>query len=91
VLGEIRLADAEFGAEQYLEAIDSYRLFINFHPTHEMVANGYCSSASARVRQAAAQRLLAVPPSTEKDQSATRTRPTSSRASSTSTRTRRTR
>src|SRR5258706_13125467 len=43
VLAELRLADAEFGAEQFLEAIDSYRLFIKFHPTHEMVANGYTS------------------------------------------------
>src|SRR4051812_3807487 len=43
VLAELRLADAEFGAEQYLECIDSYRLFIKFHPTHEMVANGYSS------------------------------------------------
>src|SRR3954469_6905303 len=43
VLAELRLADAEFGAEQYLEAIDSYRLFIKFYPTHEMVANGYTS------------------------------------------------
>src|ERR1043166_5060958 len=43
VLAELRLADAQFGAEQYLEAIDSYRLFLKFHPTHDMVANGYCS------------------------------------------------
>src|SRR5580765_9025829 len=43
VLAELRLADAEFGAEQYLEAIDSYRLFIKFHPTYEMVANGYAA------------------------------------------------
>ena len=43
VLAELRLADAQFGAEQYIEAIDSYRLFIKFHPTHDMVANGYAS------------------------------------------------
>src|SRR5262245_11217688 len=43
VLAELRLADAEFGAEQYLECIDSYRLFIKFHLTHEMVANGYAT------------------------------------------------
>ena len=43
VLAELRLADAEFGAEQYLEAIDAYRLFIKLHPTHEMVANGSAS------------------------------------------------
>ena len=62
VLAELRLADAEFGAEQYLEAIDSYRLFIKFHPTHEMVANGYAHVPDRRgVLQAAARRLLAVP------------------------------
>ncbi|HET9624782.1 MAG TPA: outer membrane protein assembly factor BamD, partial [Kofleriaceae bacterium] len=72
VLAELRLADAEFGAEQYLEAIDSYRLFIKFHPTHEMVANGYCSF---RIGEGYAKQLpndfWLFPPSTEKDQSAT--------------------
>jgi outer membrane protein assembly factor BamD len=72
VLAELRLADAEFGAEQYLEAIDSYRLFIKFHPTHEMVANGY---ASFRIGEAYFKQLPGdfwlFPPSFEKDQSAT--------------------
>ena len=72
VLAELRLADAEFGAEQYLEAIDSYRLFIKFHPTHEMVANGY---ASFRIGEAYYKQLPGdfwlFPPSFEKDQSAT--------------------
>lgn len=72
VLAELRLADAEFGAEQYLEAIDSYRLFIKFHPTHEMVANGY---ASFRIGEAYFKQLPSdfwlFPPSFEKDQSST--------------------
>jgi outer membrane protein assembly factor BamD len=72
VLAELRLADAEFGAEQYLEAIDSYRLFIKFHPTHEMVANGY---ASFRIGESYYKQLPGdfwlFPPSFEKDQSAT--------------------
>lgn len=72
VLAELRLADAEFGAEQYLEAIDSYRLFIKFHPTHEMVANGY---ASFRIGEGYAKQLAGdfwlFPPSSEKDQSST--------------------
>ena len=72
VLAELRLADAEFGAEQYLEAIDSYRLFIKFHPTHEMVANGY---ASFRIGEAYFKQLPGdfwmFPPSFEKDMSAT--------------------
>jgi outer membrane protein assembly factor BamD len=72
VLAELRLADAEFGAEQYLEAIDSYRLFIKFHPTHEMVANGY---ASYRIGESYFKQLPGnfwmFPPSFEKDQSST--------------------
>ena len=72
VLAELRLADAEFGAEQYLEAIDSYRLFIKFHPTHEMVANGY---ASYRIGEGYYKQLSGdfwmFPPSHEKDQSST--------------------
>jgi len=72
VLAELRLADAEFGAEQYLESIDSYRLFIKFHPTHEMVANGY---ATYRIGEAYYKQLPGdfwlFPPSFEKDQSST--------------------
>jgi outer membrane protein assembly factor BamD len=72
VLAELRLADAEFGAEQYLEAIDSYRLFIKFHPTHEMVANGY---ASFKIGESYYKQLPSdfwlFPPGYEKDQSAT--------------------
>ena len=71
VLAELRLADAQFGAEQYLEAIDSYRLFIKFHPTHDMVANGY---ASFRIGEGYYRQLSGdfwmFPPSSEKDQSA---------------------
>jgi outer membrane protein assembly factor BamD len=43
VLSDLRIADAAYGAESFLEAIDSYKLFIKFHPTHEMVENGYCA------------------------------------------------
>ena len=72
VLAELRLADAEFGAEQYIEAIDAYRLFIKFHPTHEMVANGY---VAFRVGEAYFKQLggdfWLFPPSYEKDQSST--------------------
>ena len=72
VLAELRLADAEFGAEQYLEAIDSYRLFSKFHPTHEMVTNGYGSFriGEAYYRQLSGDFWL-FPPSYEKDQSST--------------------
>jgi outer membrane protein assembly factor BamD len=72
VLAELRLADAELGAEAFIEAIDSYRLFIKFHPTHEMVANGY---AAYKIGEGFAAQLggdfWLFPPSYEKDQSST--------------------
>ncbi|MBC7976169.1 MAG: outer membrane protein assembly factor BamD, partial [Myxococcales bacterium] len=72
VLAELRLADAQFGAESYIEAIDAYRLFIKFHPTHEMVANGYVSFriGEGYFRQLSGDFWL-FPPSSEKDQSST--------------------
>jgi outer membrane protein assembly factor BamD len=72
VLADLRICDAQFGAGIYLEAIDGYRQFIKFHPTHEMVTNGY---ASFRIGEAYYKMLpddwFLTPPSYEKDQSAT--------------------
>jgi outer membrane protein assembly factor BamD len=72
VLAELRTADSLFGAGSYLEAIDGYKLFIKFHPTHEMVANGY---ASFKIGEAYFKQLPGdfwmFPPSFEKDQSST--------------------
>lgn len=72
VLSELRLADAEFGAKHYLQAIDGYKLFIKFHPTHDMVINGY---AAYRIGDSYYEMLPSdwwlLPPSYEKDQSAT--------------------
>jgi len=72
VLAELRLADAEYGAEQYLNAIDDYRAFATLHPTHEMVVNGYTSLriAEAYVAQLPGDMWI-LPPSYEKDQSPT--------------------
>lgn len=71
-LAELRLADAEFGAGHYLQAIDSYKLFIKFHPTHEMVVNGYAAFkiGESYVKQLPSDWFI-LPPSYEKDQSAT--------------------
>lgn len=72
VLAELRQGDAEFGAEHYLQAIDAFKNFIKFHPSHDMVRNGY---ASFRVGSAYYEMLPGdlwlLPPSFEKDQSAT--------------------
>ncbi|HUH01217.1 MAG TPA: outer membrane protein assembly factor BamD [Kofleriaceae bacterium] len=71
VLAELRLADAEFGAGHYLQAIDSYKMYMKFHPTHQMVTNGY---TSFRIGEAYYKMLPGdwwiLPPSYEKDQSA---------------------
>src|ERR1043166_18298 len=62
VLAEIRLADAEFGAGEYVDAI----------PTHELVGN---ASAAFKVGEAYYRQLPGdfwlLPPSYEKDQSST--------------------
>lgn len=72
VLADLRLADCEFGAESYLEAIDAYKLFIKFHPTHEMVENGY---APFRIGESYVKMLptdwFLVPPGYEMDQTMT--------------------
>lgn len=72
VLAELRIADAEFGAEQYLQAVDSYKMFEKLHPTHDMVANGY---TAFRIGESYYKLLpedwWILPPSYEKDQSAT--------------------
>jgi outer membrane protein assembly factor BamD len=72
VLAELRVADAEFGAGHYLQAIDNYKLFMKFHPTHEATTNGY---AAFRVGESYYKMLpgdfFILPPSYEKDQSAT--------------------
>lgn len=72
VLAELSLADAEFGAERYLQAIDGYKVFIKFHPTHDMVVNGYCAF---RIGESYYRMLpddfWLLPPAHEKDQSAT--------------------
>ncbi|MBK9033746.1 MAG: outer membrane protein assembly factor BamD [Myxococcales bacterium] len=69
VLAELRLADSLFGAEEYLDAAESYRVFAKLHVTHELVANGY---TSLRVAESYYKQLPGdmwiVPPSYEKDQ-----------------------
>jgi outer membrane protein assembly factor BamD len=71
VLSDLRLGDAQFGAGGYLEAIDTYKLFIKFHPTHEQVQNGY---AAFKIAESNYKLLpndwVLLPPSYEKDQGA---------------------
>lgn len=70
VLSELRIADAQLGAGHYLQCIDSYKLFIKLHPTHEDAVSGY---ASYRIGLAYTKMLPGnfwiLPPAHEKDQS----------------------
>ena len=72
-LAELRMADALYAQEKYPQAIDAYKLFIKFHPTHPQVLDGYASYriAEGNVKQIPGDWWL-LPPSYEKDQSATR-------------------
>lgn len=68
-LAELGLADAAFGREAYIEAIDGYKAFMRSHPSHEMTVNGY---AAFRIGEAYYKQIpsdfFILPPSYEKDQ-----------------------
>lgn len=72
-LAELRLADALFAEEKYTAAIDAYKLFVKFHPTHPKVRDGYAEFriAEGYVEQIPGDWFL-IPPGHEKDQAATR-------------------
>jgi outer membrane protein assembly factor BamD len=72
-LSELRTADTYHAQEKFLEAIDAYKLFIKFHPTHKDVTNGYVSFriCAGYMEQIPSDWFL-VPPSHEKDQGATK-------------------
>lgn len=68
-LSELGLADADFGQEKYMEAIDGYKAFIKAHPGNEHVQDGY---AAYRIGLAYYKEIpsdfFIMPPSYEKDQ-----------------------
>jgi outer membrane protein assembly factor BamD len=72
-LAELRIADTHLARGRYVEAIDAYRQFMRFHPTHEMVENGYAAFkvCDCYFKQVPDEWFLS-PPAFEKDQTATR-------------------
>jgi outer membrane protein assembly factor BamD len=72
VLSDLRVADCAFGAGAFLEAVDGYKQFIKFHPTHALVENGY---AAFKIGESYYRMLpddwFVMPPAYERDQSAT--------------------
>jgi outer membrane protein assembly factor BamD len=66
-VAELKAADTQFERERYTEAIDSYRNFIKFHPTHPSI-----DWASFRIGEshfeAMPSSFVIFPPPSEKDQ-----------------------
>jgi outer membrane protein assembly factor BamD len=71
VLAELRIADAHFSREKWLEAADSYRIFVRFHPRHDKVPYATFRVALAYSKEID-QDVWFFPTAVEKDQSAAR-------------------
>jgi outer membrane protein assembly factor BamD len=72
-LAELRVGDAHFARGRYVEAIDAYKQFMKFHPTHPLTENGYAhfKICESYYKQLPDDWFLS-PPSYEKDQTSTR-------------------
>jgi outer membrane protein assembly factor BamD len=68
-IAELRLADAHFGKEKWLDSIDAYRAFSRLHPTHDAVAYATFQVAKAYYRQIPEEWFF-LPSVSERDQSA---------------------
>lgn len=70
-LAELRIADAHFAREKWLEAADAYRMFVRFHPRHEQA--GFATFRVAKAYyEAMSDDVFLFPPTREMDQTATR-------------------
>ena len=65
-LSELRIADAYMRRDQHLEAIDAYRTFLRFHPTHPDASYALGRIGEAYYAQIPKDYYL-MPPSAEKD------------------------
>src|SRR5690349_560066 len=66
-LAELRLADVKFGSDKFLEAIDAYKLFVQYHPNHEEVPYALYREALSHYKELPEDWFF-MPPSYEKDQ-----------------------
>lgn len=66
-LADLRLADAKFRQEKYLEAAEGYGAFVKLHPTHEDADYAEFRAALSYYRDAPSDFIL-FPPAQEKDQ-----------------------
>ena len=70
-LSDLRIADTWFEREQFIEAIDAYRSFLKYHPTHAEVSYAMFRIAESYRKQIPTDWFI-LPPSAEKDQASTR-------------------
>lgn len=66
-LAELRLADVKFAEERFIEAVDAYKLFIQYHPTHPDVSYAMYQQALSHYREIPDDWFF-LPPAHEKDQ-----------------------
>ena len=66
-LAELRLADVKFAEEKYLEAIDAYKMFVQYHPAHEEVPYAIYREAQSHYKEIPDDWFF-LPPGFEKDQ-----------------------
>ena len=64
---ELRLADADFERERYIEARDRYQNFVRLHPTHPKVDYAAFRAALTHYKEIPSDFFL-LPPASEKDQ-----------------------
>jgi outer membrane protein assembly factor BamD len=66
-LAELRLADAKFKQEKFIEAAEAYQAFVQLHPTHDEADYAEFRVALSHWRDAPSDFIL-LPPASEKDQ-----------------------
>jgi outer membrane protein assembly factor BamD len=70
-LSDLRIADTHFARAKYIEAIDAYRAFLKYHPSHAEAAYAMFKIGDAYFEQIPSDWWF-LPPSAEKDQASTR-------------------
>jgi outer membrane protein assembly factor BamD len=70
-LSDLRIADVHYERQAYVEAIDAYRNFLKYHPTHSEAPYAMFRIAEAYQQQMPSDFFI-LPPSAEKDQAQTK-------------------
>ncbi len=70
-LSDLRIADVHFERQAYVEAVDAYRNFLKYHPTHSEAPYAMFRIADAYQQQIPGD-FFFLPPSAEKDQAQTK-------------------